>query len=88
MDADATRELMLTSFGQVMILGNWSLRSFWPLTIASRIDGWSDPRFAKTCVMPACSCQYGQSRQLNSQMHVLYLPERLKEGERSCIDPI
>lgn len=42
-----------TSFGQVMILGNWPFFSFWPLTMASMMLGWSEPRLTKQCVMPA-----------------------------------
>jgi hypothetical protein len=30
---------MRTSFGQVMILGNWPFFSFWPLTMASIMEG-------------------------------------------------
>jgi hypothetical protein len=40
------------SFGHVMILGNWPFFSFWPLTMASMMDGWSLPRFTKTCETP------------------------------------
>jgi hypothetical protein len=36
-----------------MILGNWPFFSFWPLTMASMIDGWSDPRLTKTFLTPA-----------------------------------
>lgn len=36
-----------------MILGNWPFFSFWPLTMASMMDGWSLPRLTKQCVMPA-----------------------------------
>lgn len=41
-----------TSLGQVMILGNWFFFSFWPLTIASMMEGWSLPRLTKTCATP------------------------------------
>jgi hypothetical protein len=43
---------MRTSFGQVMILGNWPFFSFWPLTMASIMEGWSLPRFTKTWETP------------------------------------
>jgi hypothetical protein len=36
-----------------MILGNWPFFSFWPLTMASIMDGWSDPRLTKTFLTPA-----------------------------------
>jgi hypothetical protein len=43
---------MYTSFGQVMILGNWPFFSFWPLTMASMMEGWSDPRLTKAWLTP------------------------------------
>jgi hypothetical protein len=33
--------------------GNLPLASRWPLTMASMMLGWSDPRLTKQCVMPA-----------------------------------
>jgi hypothetical protein len=42
-----------TSFGHVIIRGNWSGFSFWPLTMASRMEGWSEPRLTKTWETPA-----------------------------------
>jgi hypothetical protein len=44
---------MYTSLGQVMMRGNLSLFSRVPLTMASMMLGWSDPRFTKQCVTPA-----------------------------------
>lgn len=42
-----------TSLGHVTILGNCPFFSFCPLTMASMMLGWSEPRFTKQCVMPA-----------------------------------
>jgi hypothetical protein len=36
-----------TSLGHVMMRGNWPFFSFWPFTIASIMEGWSEPRFTK-----------------------------------------
>ena len=47
-------DIATISLGHVMILGNWSTLSFWPLTIASIIEGWSEPKFTKQWVIPAC----------------------------------
>jgi len=43
---------MRTSLGQVMIFGKLPFFSFWPLTMASMMDGWSLPRFTKTWETP------------------------------------
>jgi hypothetical protein len=64
---------MYTSFGQVMILGNWPFFSFWPLTMASMIEGWSDPRLTKTWLTP-----YSQSASKKAKDAVyLYLYQQL-----------
>ena len=36
-----------------MMVGNWSFFSRAPLTMASMMLGWSEPRFTKQCVTPA-----------------------------------
>jgi hypothetical protein len=36
-----------------MIFGNWPFFSFCPFTMASMMDGWSEPRLTKQCVTPA-----------------------------------
>lgn len=41
------------SFGQVMMRGNWPAFSFWPLTMASMMEGWSEPKLTKTWATPA-----------------------------------
>lgn len=42
-----------TSFGQVMMRGKAPFRSRWPLTMASMMLGWSEPRFTKQWLTPA-----------------------------------
>ena len=44
---------MNTSLGHVMMRGNLPLASRCPLTIASMMLGWSEPRLTKQWVMPA-----------------------------------
>lgn len=46
-------ELVRTSFGHVIIRGNLPFASLVPLTMASIILGWSEPRFTKQWVIPA-----------------------------------
>lgn len=76
-----------TSLGQVMILGNSSFFSFWPLAMASRKDGWSEPRLTKTWVTPAYSCQRTSRVPSESIGVSKYLPECLEESERCRVNP-
>jgi len=48
----ATMYDLFTSLGHVMILGNFPFFSFWPLTMASIMEGWSEPRLTKTWLTP------------------------------------
>lgn len=57
-----------TSFGHVMILGKFALFSRWPLTMASMMLGWSDPRLTKTWLMPA------SPRDSKKAKEVVYMP--------------
>lgn len=51
-----------------MILGKFGLFSFSPLTMASIMLGWSDPRFTKTWLMPA------SPRDSKKAKEVVYMP--------------
>jgi hypothetical protein len=51
-----------------MILGNLPLASFFPLAIASRILGWSEPRLTKQWVMPA---SHSASKKANEAVYML-----------------
>jgi hypothetical protein len=73
-----------TSFGHVMILGKFPCFSFCPLTMASMIDGWSEPRLTKTWVMPACDGSQLKARHWTTGRYP-YLPDGFKEGEGSRV---
>jgi hypothetical protein len=51
-----------------MILGKFGFFSRWPLTMASMMLGWSDPRFTKTWLMPA------SPRDSKKAKEVVYMP--------------
>lgn len=51
-----------------MILGKFALFSRWPLTIASMMLGWSDPKLTKTWLMPA------SPRDSKKANEVVYMP--------------
>lgn len=57
-----------TSFGQVIILGNSPFFSFWPLTMASMILGWSEPRLTKQWVTPA---SHSASKKANDAVYMI-----------------
>jgi hypothetical protein len=46
-------EMAMISEGHVKILGHVSGRSRLPLTIASTMEGWSEPTLTKQAVIPA-----------------------------------
>lgn len=49
----ASVSIVLTSLGHVMMRGNLPFLSRAPLTMASMMEGWSEPRLTKQWVMPA-----------------------------------
>lgn len=51
-----------------MIRGKFALFSRWPLTMASMMLGWSDPRLTKTWLMPA------SPRDSKKAKEVVYMP--------------
>lgn len=51
-----------------MIRGKFALFSRWPLTMASMMLGWSDPRLTKTWLMPA------SPRDSKKANEVVYMP--------------
>lgn len=69
-----------------MILGNLSPSSFFPLAMASMIEGWSDPRFTKTCVMPAYMANQSKMKRLGglrARCSPPIMPQ--KRRKRPCI---
>jgi hypothetical protein len=53
--------------GQVMIRGNWAPERC-PLTMASMMDGWSDPKLTKQCVTPS---SHNASKNANDAVYIL-----------------
>ena len=54
--------------GQVMMRGNWPPFSLWPLTMASMMLGWSEPRLTKQWVTPA---SHMASKKANDAVYML-----------------
>lgn len=78
--------MAVISEGQVMNLGQDWGRSRLPRTMASIIDGWSDPTLTKHLVMPACRiCSGERETKVRWRMAATDVPQSLEQGKRSRV---
>lgn len=74
------RAMALASLGHVIILGNCPFFSLVPLTMASMMLGWSEPRFTKQWVTPA---SHSASKKANDVVYILFEASEAVESDRA-----